>query len=29
MMGNLLTFFFINEEPLITIGPQCKSIILY
>jgi hypothetical protein len=23
-MGLLYTFLFLNEEPLITIGPQCK-----
>jgi hypothetical protein len=24
-MGSLLTFFYIKEQPLITIGPQCKN----
>ena len=26
-MGSLYTFFFINGEPFITIGPQCNLIL--
>ncbi len=24
-MGKLITFFFVNGEPLFVIGPQCKT----
>jgi hypothetical protein len=28
-MGSLLTFLFIKEQPLITIGPQCNNYLKY